>query len=94
MRLSVRSRCEENARRRLAAPAPRAVQEGSARYEERAEDEHRVALCAELMMRLMRADGVSHSKMLSQVLSRRARLSTKFAFGQRQAQRNCNLHTQ
>ena len=43
MRLSVGTGREENARRGLAAPAPRAVQEGRARYDERADDEHRVA---------------------------------------------------
>ena len=42
MRLSVRARCQENARRGLAAPAPRAVQERRQRYEESADDEHRV----------------------------------------------------
>ena len=35
---------EQDPRRGLAVPAPRAVQEGSARYDERADDEHRVAL--------------------------------------------------
>ena len=34
---------EENARRGLAAPAPRAVQERTESYDERADDEHRVA---------------------------------------------------
>ena len=49
MRLSVRARCQENARRGLAAPAPRAVQEGSARYDERADDEHRAVLSGQVL---------------------------------------------
>ena len=42
MRLSVGTGREESARRGLAAPAPRAVQERRQRYEESADDEHRV----------------------------------------------------